>query len=104
MLLSEEISKIIDRDFEFPNTLVTITRTQASDDLYYGTVYVSIFGEAPDEALALLNKKIYNIQQKLNKRMRIRPVPKIHFEIDFDEVKRETVEKSLSELKRKGEI
>ena len=54
--------------------------------------------------MEILRKKVYHIQQILNKKIRMRPVPKIRFEIDQEEFRREQVEKSISDLKKKGEL
>lgn len=104
-LIREELSKIIDRDVDFTvGSLVTITRVSISSDSHYATVHLSIISEEPHKALHLLIKNIYDVQQSLNKQMRIRPVPKIRFALDEQEFKREKIEKSLSDLKRKGEL
>lgn len=105
ILLKEELSGIVDREIEFPEkTLATITRVEISPDKHYAAVLVSLLGKQPKEALEILQKNVYNIQKLLNRRLRIRPVPKISFELDKEELKRERIEKSLAYLKKKGEI
>lgn len=105
MLFREELSKIIDRELDFPEgNLVTITKITISEDNYYATIFVSILGKNPKETLELLSKNVYSIQQMLNKRVRMRPVPRISFALDREEFSRETVEKRLAELKRKKEL
>ena len=105
ILLKEELSKIIARDIDLPGeTMVTITRVDISPDVKYAAIFLSILGENPKEALEILSKSVYNLQHLLVRRLRMRPVPKIHFEIDEEEFRREKVEKSLSNLKKKGEI
>lgn len=104
-LIKEQLSKIIDRDMDFPaGSLVTVTRAFLSSDGHYATAYLSVLSPEPERIVKTLRKHIYEIQQSLNKQMRIRPVPKIRFALDEQEFKREKIEKSLSELKRKGEI
>lgn len=104
-LLREEIAKILAREIEFPaETMVTVTRVLISPDGNYAAVYVSILGSRPKEALENLVKNVYNIQKRLNRSVKMRPVPKIRFEIDKEEFRREKVEKSLSKLKEKGEV
>lgn len=105
-LLREELAEIIEREIEFPqNTLVTITKVSISSNLFDATAYLSFLGDAPKkEILEILRKNIYNIQQFLNRRLRMRPVPKIEFQFDKAEESREGVEKSLAELREKGEI
>lgn len=105
VLLKEELARILELESDFrDDALVTVTRVEVSPDLHYAAVRVSIFEKEPNRTLEILGKNVYNIQQILNRRLRMRPVPKIRFEIDEGEEKREVVEKSLAELKRKGEM
>lgn len=102
ILLRDELANIVDREIDLPEkTFVTITRAITSRDLRYSGVLITVMGDEK-EALDILEKNIYNIQQTLNRRLRMRPVPKIRFLIDEEEVKRETIERSLAELKRTG--
>ncbi|QQG45550.1 MAG: 30S ribosome-binding factor RbfA [Candidatus Sungiibacteriota bacterium] len=104
-LLQEELSQILEREVEFPeNTFVTITRVAVSPDRQYATIFISVYGGAEQSILEILAKNIYNIQQRINRTLRQRPIPKINFEIDREEIRREIVEKSLAELKRKKEL
>ena len=104
ILLREEISRIMDRELEFPeNTLVTCTRVATSVDRKYAIAYFTVLGREKG-AMEILQKNRYNIQKLLIKKVRIRPVPAINFALDEEEMRREGVEKSISELKRKGEI
>lgn len=103
-LIREELSKILDREFEFPSeTMLTLTRVDMSPDGHYATVFFTVFRKEK-ETLDILEKNVYTTQQMLNRRMRVRPVPKIRFAIDEQEMNRESIEKSLSDLKKKGEI
>lgn len=100
-LVREEVTKIIDRELEFPEqAMVTITRVAASRDALHANVYFSALGIPPDAVLAVLQKNIYHIQQMVNRRLKMRPVPKIRFAPDAEEAKRERVEKSLAAAKR----
>lgn len=104
-LLKEEVSRILQRDIEFPEgTLLTVTKVSVSPNLEKANIYVSIFGRETAEVLEILQKTVYTVQQSLNRRMRMRPVPKIVFLLDENELRRETVERSLAELKKKGEL
>lgn len=105
ILLQEEIAKILEEELEFPEgNLVTVTRVSISSDVYYGVVFISVLGENPQKCLEKLAKNTRHIQQLLNRRLRIRPVPKIRFVVDGGEMKREAIEKSLAELKRKKDF
>ncbi len=105
MLMQDELGKIIDRTLEFPEgSLVTLTRVRTSSDLRYATVFFSLLNGDNAHVLEILEKNVYHIQQHLNKSLRMRPVPKIRFAIDEDEIRREAVEQSLAKIKREGRI
>ena len=105
MLLCETLGTVIDREVEFPpDFFVTITHVITSRDLRYSTVFISVLNQHHGKALEILSKHIYDIQQQLNRMLRMRPVPKIRFAIDEQELRREAVEKSLATVKQRGEI
>jgi ribosome-binding factor A len=80
-LLEHEISKIIFRDFAFsPEILVTLTRVVATANLIEAKVFISVFPEEKASPIInALNKSIYDVQHKINRTLRMRPVPKIKF-------------------------
>lgn len=100
-LIREVAAAVLARELALPEgVLVTVTRVAASDDLYYATVFVSVLG--PDEsaeaaALDELRQVTGLVQRALNRKLRMRPVPRITFAIDQDEKRRERIEKLLSE-------
>jgi len=110
-LLEQEISKIILRDFYFPEVLVTLTHIDSSANLIEAKVYISVFftrqslGEGgPDEKIdkivETLNKGAYNVQQKINKLLKMRPIPKIKFVKDQKISQAAKVEELLETLKK----
>ena len=80
-LIKRELSKILIREIEFPrDILVTITRVEASSNLIQAKVYVSVMPEnQTTKVLETLDQQIFDIQQLLNKRLKMRPIPKIKF-------------------------
>ena len=102
-LLKEELSKIIAREVDVPSgALITITRIETTDNKIASRVFFSVFeSKTGDEEILLkeLTRQTPFIQRFLNKRMRIRPVPKIKFLIDKEEKNRERVEELLSKIK-----
>ncbi len=105
-LLREELAGILKRDIEFPDgVLVTVTRVALSPDGHYASAFISVLGgDKPQSALEILAKNIYHIQQTVNRRMPVRPVPKITFQRDQEEERRERVEESLAQLRKKKDI
>ncbi|MBI4137698.1 MAG: 30S ribosome-binding factor RbfA [Candidatus Sungbacteria bacterium] len=105
VLLREELSKIVDREVDFSeDCLATITRAAVSPDGRYAKVFFTVFGGSEQDALARLEKQTPGVQRLINRKLRMRPVPKIRFLIDEEEMRREAIEKSLAEIKKKGEM
>lgn len=105
MLMRDELGKIIDREMEFPeNALVTLTRVVTSSDLRYATVFISVLNGNTNRIQEMLQKNVHHIQQQLNRILRMRPVPRIRFAIDEEEIRRETIERALAQVKQKKEI
>ena len=80
-LLKRELGRIILKELEFPReTLITITNVESSPDLREAKVWVSVIpGNQISLALRVLKKDIYNLQKKLDKRLKMRPIPRIEF-------------------------
>ena len=102
-LIKIELGKII---FNFldtkPGILVTITRVITATDLFSAVVFISIWPDnKAKELFSKLNRSIYQIQQLLNKKLKIRPVPKIIFNYDRNPEEASKVESILKEIKEK---
>lgn len=93
-LIKRELSQIILREIDLSEkTLVTVTRVESALNLNQVKVYISVMQPSSQVAesksagsenkvksiLETLNRQIYFIQQKLNKRLKMRPIPKIRF-------------------------
>ena len=80
-LIKKELGKIIFREVDFGNNvLITITRVDTSSNIIQSKIYISVIPENMEySVMNELNKNIYQIQQKLNKILRVRPVLKIIF-------------------------
>ena len=94
-----EINEILLRELSFkPGVFVTLTRVDTSSDLRYTHLFLSIFPEQETQyVLEGLKKEIYKIQGLLNKKLRMRPLPKIVFKLDTSEIEAEKIEKLLRE-------
>jgi ribosome-binding factor A len=80
-LVKRELSQIILREFDSPeNTLITIIDVETAANFQSAKIQISVIPESrADAVMKDLNHEIYSIQQTLNKRLKIRPVPKIIF-------------------------
>lgn len=77
--LKRSVSEIIlqEKDCSY-DTLVTVTKADTDPDLSQVKIYVSVMPDSKQkEVLDNLNRNIYHIQQILNKKVKIRRVPKI---------------------------
>ena len=103
-LIKKELSQIILCEVEFPpNILVTLTRVETTTNLNEAKVYISSLPETKEEeVLKILNYQIWHLQQLLNKRLRIRPIPKIIFLEEKETVKAGKIETILNKLKKEG--
>jgi ribosome-binding factor A len=103
-LIRRELGKIILREIEFPEgAMVTLTRVETSVDLGQSKVYVSCLPEGKTVfAIAILNRNIYDIQQALNKRLKMKMIPRLFFAREKDTAKAGKIEELLERLKNKG--
>lgn len=100
-LIKEELSKLILRNFDFPiEILVTLTRVEATPNLIEAKAYISVYPEEKaDEIIRLLSKSIYDIQYKINRTLRMRPIPKIIFVKEKNISEAGRIEELLSKVK-----
>ncbi len=101
-LIKKEISQILLKEIEFPaEVLVTVTRVESSSNLIQTKVYVSAMpAEKTLKVLQILNRQIYDIQQILNKRLKMRPIPRIKFLEEKETAEAGRIEEILEELKK----
>jgi ribosome-binding factor A len=94
-LVREELSKIIERELEF-DALVTVTEVDVDKKMDRARVLVSVLpakGEAA--ALRTLANAAGYLQHLLVKKVNIKPMPRIMFEIDRGPENAARVEKAL---------
>jgi len=96
------MSQILLKEIEFPiGILVTVTGAETSPDLKDANIWISAFPkEESGRVLEILNKNIYFLQQKLNKRLKMRPLPRIKFLEERKTAEAGEIEKILEELKK----
>jgi ribosome-binding factor A len=100
-LLEHEIGKILLKDFAFsPEILVTLTRVDCSSNLIEAKVYISVFPEEKSAGiLNALQKSVYDVQYKINRTLRQRPIPKIRFVKETEISKAGRIEEFLAKTK-----
>lgn len=83
--MKKELGKIISQKLKNPNLgFVTVTDVRVTGDLSQANVYVSVMGHEKDKenSMAALEKSKGFIRTEIGKRIRLRIVPEIFFEID----------------------
>lgn len=103
-LLKQLIGELVLREVDFgKDVFVTVTRVETSRDLRYSKVLITVFPAEKEEAvLAVLERRIFDIQEQLNKKLNMRPVPKIRFEIDRVEKEAARIEELLAQVKEEN--
>ncbi|MCD6528187.1 30S ribosome-binding factor RbfA [bacterium] len=100
-LIKEEVSKILLKEIDFPKeVLVTVTRVETSIDLREAKIYISVIPkEKVKKVFRTLNIHIYSIQQKLNRRLTMKVVPRIRFIEEKKTAEAARVEELLEKIK-----
>lgn len=84
--LKREISDIIRNNIKDPRMsgLISVTRVEATRDLSYAKVFISIFGtdDSKDETLGILKKSSSFIRKEVGSRMKLRHTPQIIVQLD----------------------
>ena len=101
-LVKEELSNILLREEEFgEGVLATILAVDTTEDQKEANIIFSVW---PDNkgggVLKRLNSHIWQIQQFLNKRLKIHPVPKIRFTLNTDEAESQHIEELINKIKK----
>ncbi len=83
-LIKQEVALIISKEILFPkDSILTIVSVSLYNKGYSADVFVSVIPDQKlNECLAILKKNVYHIQQELNDKLNIKPVPKLIFKQD----------------------
>ena len=102
-LLKREISACVEKNFEFPGTLVTIHGVETAPDLKAAEVFIGVIGDEQqkEQVIGRLNAKRGFIQSTVMKRVVLRYTPQLTFVSD-DSVERGV--RILNLLEEIGEI
>ncbi len=97
-LIHRFMSDLLRRELDV-DSLVTISSVVTSSNGQETTISITVFPfEKSADALKEIQKNIYEIQQKLNRGLRMRPVPKVRFKIDESEEKGSKVIQEINKL------
>ena len=99
-LLHEEISEIINSEIEFESgILVTVTGVDVSPDLSQAKIGLSVLPfEKTREVIGKIVTERYHIINELNKKIKLKKIPKLIFINDDTEEEASKVEKIINEI------
>jgi|WetSurMetagenome_2_1015567.scaffolds.fasta_scaffold539974_2 ribosome-binding factor A len=99
-LIKQQVAEILTRELTLkPGVLITVSKVDTSKDLRYTQVFVSIFPEKETNyVMTAIKKEMYEIQRTLNKKLSLKPLPKLEFKVDTTEIKADEVERILIDL------
>ncbi len=95
-LIRDELTKLILREVEFEGALVTVTEVNIDKKLEAAVVRVSVLpSPKAADALKTLQSRTGALQHLLSRKLNIKPMPRIRFELDHGPEKAAGVEKIL---------
>ena len=99
-LIEKELGMMLVKEIEVPGALITLTVVEADKKLNRAVAKISILpSEKAAEVLKILAKQAPRLQFILSRKLNIKPMPQIIFEIDRGPEKAAIVEKMLLENK-----
>lgn len=82
-LMRREIGSFVQKEFEWPGTIVSVLDVEITEDLKEGRVWVGVVGRmAPAQVLEKLSKNRGLIQKAVSKRVILRNTPRLTFRHD----------------------
>lgn len=99
-LVKQHVNEIILKELSLKSgVFATIAKVDTTPDLRYTRIFVSVFPEHEfDYVQKTLAKELYRIQGSLNKKLHMRPLPKVQFITDLTESKADVIEKLLRQI------
>jgi ribosome-binding factor A len=99
-LIRSELGSLLLSEMEWPaGCLVTILRVETSKDLRHAKVWVSVMpAYLLSKAMERLKKNAGHLQFELNKRLSLKPLPRIRFVVDKTEEQAGEIEQLLDRI------
>lgn len=96
-LIKKQLGEILIRELSIkPGVFITISKVDTTADLRYTRVSISIFPEKEsDYIIKTIKKEIYSLQGALNKKLTLKPLPRLEFIADATEAQADDIEKIL---------
>jgi ribosome-binding factor A len=99
-LLKQHLSEIINKELTVKNgVFISIPKAECGKDLRQAKIFLSVYPDKENNyALKTLQKEAYKIQGLLNKKLKMKPLPKISFVIDNKQEEIEEIEKVFKQI------
>jgi len=99
-LIKKHISEILTRELSLkPGVFLTVSKVDTTANLRYTRISLSVFPhKEADYALKTIAKELYTIQGELNKKLAMKPLPRLEFRLDSTEENADKIEKILLEI------
>jgi len=99
-LIKRNISEILARELDLkPGVFITLTKVDTTFDLRYSNVFISIYPDSESRyVISAIENELYGIQKNLNKKLHMKPLPKIIIRIDSTESEADVIEKLLKQI------
>ena len=82
-VMKREIGTFVQKEYEWPGTIVSILDVEVTEDLKEGRVWVGVVGRMhPDQVLDKLNRHRGDIQRAVSRRVTLRNTPRLTFKHD----------------------
>ena len=100
-LLQDNIAEIIQKELSLKSSVfISISKVDTSPDLRYARVFLSIYPiTESDYAFKTLQKEVGKIQKILNKRLSMKILPRIEFQLDNTQEKVSEIEEIFQKIK-----
>lgn len=101
-LIRQEVNKLLLTEIDFPRgCLVTIVKVDTSKDLRHSKIYISILPvKFTSKVLEVIKKNLGRLQFLLNKKLVLKPLPKLSFKVDRTEKEAKEIEDLLDNIKK----
>lgn len=100
-LIREELDRIILRELEFEEAVVTITGVEAHKDLETALIWVSVLPKEKSlKVMKDLEKNLRRLQHLLLLKINIKPMPQLRFQLDEGQEKAAEVERAFLDIEK----
>jgi ribosome-binding factor A len=99
-LIKQHLGEILARELSIkPGLFLSVAKVDTSSDLRYTRISISVFPfKEADYAMKTLKKEAYVLQGALNKKLQMRPLPRLMFILDNTEEEADKIEKILTQI------